>query len=298
MESKTKTLAKSMRLPFLVLTPACVFLGWSTAIADHASVIWYLPVLALLGAILAHIGVNTLNEYSDFKSGLDFKTSKTPFSGGSGALPRNPDKAAAVLIAGVVAVTGCLFIGGFFAWKYGWGIIPIGLTGLALIVAYTNWITKSPLLCLISPGLGFGILMVVGTHFAMTGEYSTLSWLVGTVPFFLTNNLLLLNQYPDIQADREIGRYHLPIAWGTGVATAVYAVFVISTIAVILGCVFIGLLPVLSLAALLPMPLALFSISGAIKHGGAIGDHPHYLGANVVVAVLTPALLGLSIVFG
>ncbi len=42
-------------------------------------------MLALLGAFLAHISVNTLNEYFDFKSGLDLETIKTPFSGGSGA---------------------------------------------------------------------------------------------------------------------------------------------------------------------------------------------------------------------
>jgi 1,4-dihydroxy-2-naphthoate octaprenyltransferase len=46
------------------------------------------------------------------------------------------------------------------------------------------------------------------------------------------------------------------------------------------------------------MPLALFSLTGAIKHGENIGSFPQYLGANVAVAILTPLLLGISIIFG
>jgi 1,4-dihydroxy-2-naphthoate octaprenyltransferase len=70
------------------------------------------------------------------------------------------------------------------------------------------------------------------------------------------------------------------------------------TIAVIISSVLADILPTFSLIALLPMPLAFFSLSGAIKHGGTLGDHPQYLGANVVVTILTPTLLGVSIISG
>jgi 1,4-dihydroxy-2-naphthoate polyprenyltransferase len=295
---KIGTILKSMRLPFLILTPVCVFLGLSIVIANQIKVDRYLLVLTLLGAVLAHIGVNTLNEYDDFKTALDFKTKRTPFSGGSGALPQEPEMAATVLSVGVVSLVAALIIGIFFFWKFGLGVIPIGVAGLVLVVAYTPWITKQPYLCLIAPGLGFGFLIVSGTYFAMTGEYSPLSWLVGIVPFFLVNNLLLLNQYPDIQADREVGRNNLLIAYGTKVANIVYGSFVIMTIVVIIFFVFNGILPILSLIALLPMPLAFFALKGAVKYGDAIGNHPQFLGANVAVVILTPALLGVSIIFG
>ena len=291
------TISKSMRLPFLILTPACVFLGLSVAIANQIKVDMYLLALTLLAAVLAHISVNTLNEYSDFKTGLDFKTKRTQFSGGSGALPQNPEMAMTVLSVGVVSLLSTLIIGIFFFWMLGPGVIPIGVAGLLLVVAYTPWITKRPYLCLIGPGLGFGFLMVGGTHFAMTGEYSPLSWLVGIVPFFLINNLLLLNQYPDIQADKDVGRNNLLIAYGTKIGDKVYGSFVIMTIAVIIFFVFNGILPTLSLIALLPMPLAFFALMGAMKYGDALGNYPHFLGANVVVAISTPTLLGLSIIF-
>ena len=295
---KAAAVIQSMRGPFLVLPPVCIFLGASTVVANQSSVDYQLAFLALLGALLAHISVNTLNEYQDFRSGLDLATTRTPFSGGSGALPRYPEMAAGVLMAGVVSLLAMLLIGIFFVWKVGPGIVPIGLAGLLLIITYTGWINKHPWLCLVAPGAGFGFLMVVGTQLVLGGHYSILSWLAASVPFFLVNNLLLLNQYPDIQADAGAGRNHLLIAYGTRVGNRVYALFAVATIAVITACVLAGYFPTLGLVALLPMPLAFFSLSGAIRHGEAIGRFPQFLGANVAVTILTPLLLGVSILIG
>jgi len=295
---KLSAVIKSIRGPFLVLTPVCIFLGMSIVVANQASVDSHILVLTLFGAVLAHISVNTFNEYFDFKSGLDLATTKTRFSGGSGALPGNPEMASAVFTVGAVSLIATLLIGFYFIWKYGPGIIPIGIAGFLLIVTYTGWISKHPFICLIAPGTGFGFLMVVGTQFVLQGEYSTLSWLVAIVPFFLVNNILLLNQYPDIQADTAVGRNNFPIAYGIKISNRVYAVFVLATITAITTCILAGYFPILSLIALLPMPLAFYSLGGAIKHGETIGNFPKYLGANVAVALLTSLLLGISIMIG
>lgn len=287
-----------MRAPLLILTPVCVFLGVSTVIANQTNINLLLLVLALLGALFAHISVNTLNEYFDYKSGLDFKTTRTRFSGGSGALPKNPEMVSAVFAVGIASLIATLMIGGFFIWKHGTGIVPIGVAGLVLIVTYTGWINKHPLLCLVAPGIGFGFLMVVGTQFVLEGEYTLLPWLVAVVPFFLVNNLLLLNQYPDIQADANVGRNHFPIAYGINRSNMVYGLFALATTAAIVGYVLTGHLPTLSLIALIPMPLTFFSLYGAIKHGETIGEFPQYLGANVAATILTALLLGISISFG
>ena len=293
---KVKTIVQSMRVPFLALTFVCVFLGASTVVANQANVSLPMLTLALLGALLAHISVNTLNEYFDFKSGLDFETIKTQFSGGSGALPQNPNMVGTVLTVAVTSSIALFMIGSFFVWLYGTGIVPIGITGLVLITTYTGWINKHPFICLIAPGLGFGFLMVAGTQFVLQGQYTALSWLVAVVPFFLVNNLLLLNQYPDIKADANAGRNHFPIAYGVNRSNMVYGFFTLATAAIIIGYVLTGLLPVFSLIALLPMPLAFFSLYGAVKHGEAIGKFPQYLGANVAVTILTTLLLGISLV--
>ena len=68
-----------IRASFLILAPACVLLGVATAYASDLSFPVLSIVLAFLGAVAAHIAVNSLNEYHDYKSGLDATTDRTPF---------------------------------------------------------------------------------------------------------------------------------------------------------------------------------------------------------------------------
>lgn len=295
---KFQTILQSIRAPFLILSPVCVFLGTSTAIASQGSIDTTVLILIITGALCAHMSVNALNEYADFKSGLDLVTVKTPFSGGSGALPREPAMANTVLSAGLVTLSATLAIGIYFVNYYGTLVLPIGIIGLVIIVTYTKWINRWPFLCLIAPGLGFGILMVVGTHLVLTSQNSLTPWLAGLVPFFLVNNLLLLNQYPDIQADRSVGRNHLPIAFGTRISSYVFGIFFIAAYSTILIGIYYGYFPNLSWIAVLPIVLSLFSITGAFKHAESIGAYPQYLATNVAATLLTPLLLGISITFG
>ena len=205
-----KFLLDPMRLPFLILTPACVFLGLATAIWTDGAVNWFHFVLVLIGAVSAHISVNSFNEYFDFKSGLDEKTQRTPFSGGSGRLQQNPELGKPALLMSWFFLGLVAAIGLYFAWKIGVALIPLGILGLLIIFFYTEWITRYPLFCLVAPGLGFGPLMVMGTGFALTGSYTWTAFLASLVPFFLVSDLLLLNQFPDTEADKNIGRKHYP----------------------------------------------------------------------------------------
>lgn len=296
--SATQTLLRSMRLPFLMLTPACLFLGWSLAITNQVEFEVHLAFLTLIGAICAHISVNTLNEFFDYKSGLDLNTHRTPFSGGSGALVEHPKMHKAVFIVGVVTLLITIAIGLFFIWKYSWAILPLGVVGALLIVFYTGWINRHPFLCLISPGLGFGLLMVLGAYFSLTGEYPSALAVICLVPFFLINNLLLLNQYPDISPDKSVGRKTFPIVYGIRGSNTVYAIFNLLATLVIVMAVSFEVLPQASLLTLLLMLLTIYSLKGAVKHGRQLGEHPKYLAANVVVANLVPVVLGLSIIFG
>lgn len=293
-----KVVLRTFRLPFIALTPVCVFLGASLALASHVPIEHLMAVLVLTGAVAAHISVNALNEYHDFSSGLDLQTSRTPFSGGSGALPAHPEAATAVLAAGLLSLLTAIAIGGYFVMETGASILPIGIAGVVLVVTYTQWINRSPWLCLIAPGLGFGTLMVIGTHLVLTGKYSEPVWLVSLVPFFLTNNLLLVNQYPDIKADARVGRKTFPIAFGVNKSNVVYALFMGAACATIVLLVASGGIPVMGLIALLPMALSLYTLKGAIRYQAGIGEQPRYMAANVAAAILTPLLLGIAIITG
>ncbi|MGB5397207.1 MAG: prenyltransferase, partial [Gammaproteobacteria bacterium] len=252
---------RSARIPFLVLTPVCIFLGASIAIANQSTIDTRMLALVFIGALLAHISVNLLNEYQDFKSGLDLLTTKTPFSGGSGALPENPGMANTVLLASILTLLACAGIGIYLYMLYGPGILPIGIAGLVLVVSYTRWVNLHPVLCLLAPGAGFGLLMVAGTQFVLQGHYTATALLAGGVPFFLVNNVLLLNQYPDMAADASAGRRTLPIVHGTKTSNRVYLAFVIASIILITTGVTFNIFPALALAALAALPLALYALS-------------------------------------
>lgn len=255
-------------------------------------------LLALVGALAAHIAVNTLNEYADFKSGLDLVAKRTPFSGGSGALPNHPEAAKAVLVFGILAVAVTVLIGAIFVLRQGLQILPIGIAGIAIVIAYTKWINRLPWLCLFTPGLGFGVFMVVGTALVVSGEYSNQALYASLAPFFLINNLLLLNQYPDMRADAGAGRRTFPIVYGVELANKMYALFAFIAYFSIFIAVAIGELPLLCLIASLMGFVSAFVVKGANRYRTKIGRHPRHLAANVIAAVVTPLLLALGLVFG
>lgn len=292
-QNKTITLLKTMRPPFLILTPVCVFLGLAISPLSN-STSWLSFVLIITGALSAHISVNTLNEFFDFKSGLDLKTVKTPFSGGSGALPAHPEAAQLVLIAGLVSLAITASIGLYFLFTGNLQILPIGLIGVLLVVTYTQWLNRLPLICLIAPGLGFGVLMVLGTNVVLGDSLSMQLCLLSLVPFFLTNNILLLNQYPDLQADKESGRNTFPIAFGLKASTFMYGAFALAAYTLIGVSIVAGHIPKLAMIALLPAVLSFFAFIGAAKYNSRIGEYPQHLAANVAAGILTPLLLGTS----
>jgi 1,4-dihydroxy-2-naphthoate octaprenyltransferase len=293
-----KFLLDPMRLPFLILTPACVVLGLAAAIWTSGQVNWLHFVLVLVGALSAHISVNIFNEYFDFKSGLDADTKRTPFSGGSGRLPETPGIARPALIMAWIFFGITALIGLYFVFTIGSGLIPLGLLGLLIIYFYTEWITRFPLLCLIAPGLGFGTLMVMGTDFVLTGQYSWTAFLASLVPFFLVNNLLLLNQFPDVEADQNVGRKHLPIKIGKEKSSWIYIIFLLLPYAVIVFGVIKGYFPLSSLIGFLSLPLVILNSRGVLNHADNTEELIPFLGQNVLINLVTPVLVAIGLFIG
>ncbi len=297
--SKTALILGPMRPPFLILAPACTLAGIGVAFwRTDGQINWWFAVLCILGAIAAHICVNALNEYFDFKSGLDAKTQRTPFSGGSGTLPVNPQAAGYALATGIIAMAIVAVIGIFFATQRGWQILPLGLLGMLVIYIYTFWLLKFPLLSLISPGLGFGTLVVMGTDFALTGSYSLAGFLVSLVPFFLVNNLLLLNQFPDVDADKTTNRRNYPITIGRKSSAKIFVAFYALTYLTILVGVFIFRLPWFCLLGLLTLILAIPAGQRALRYADDLPNLIPAMGQNVQVNILTPILVAIGFFIG
>ncbi|MBI3532695.1 MAG: prenyltransferase [Burkholderiales bacterium] len=287
-------LRDTARLPFLLLTLACLLLGLATVWRIGMPLDGALLVKVAVGALCAHISVNMLNEYADFRSGLDATTQRTPFSGGSGALPAHPQWASAVLVAGLLALGLTLSVGWEVLRLRGWAILPIGLAGVLLVLLYSPWLTRHPLLCLLAPGLGVGPLMVAGTHVALGGHNLGAALAASWVPGCLASALLLLNQFPDREADRAVGRRNLVIVFGRPWAARLVLVLHGLAAVGLLAAVVLRWLPAASLWGLAPMTLAWPMGRWLLRYG----DEPDRLLPamilNVVVVLAAPLFMAVA----
>jgi len=288
-----------MRVPFLLLTPVCVALGAAAAFYGEGAFRMDLFLIALAGGLCAHISVNAINEYQDFRAGLDYRTTRTPFSGGSGTLPQNPQKAHWAAAVGAVTLAFTVLVGMYFLWVWGAGLLLVGIPGILSLLLYTRWLTRNPLLCLLAPGIGFGPCMVMGADFVLTGGYSPVAAAASLVPFFLVSNLLLINQFPDIEPDKAVGRRHLMIAYGKRAGVIVYAVFLAGTYLSVIFAWLAGWFPTPALAVLATSPLAAHTAAGVAKNRDADLERLlPYMGKNVLITLAIPAILAVGLFAG
>jgi len=279
----------------LLLSIVLAFLGTCMAWYDGAFHLGH-AILAFIGLLLCHISVNVLNDYYDYKSGIDLKTRRTPFSGGSGFLPSASLKPEHVFRFGIACFLLAVPIGVYFVLVSGWLLLPLLIIAAVCILLYTPLITKLgwPEW---SPGVGLGTLPVLGAYFVQTGEY-TIPAIIASIPSgILVHNLLLLNEFPDAEADKTAGRKTLPITMGGKGAGIVYSALTIVMYLWIITWVTFGLMPVFCLIALATLPFAVRAIRGALNHQGESKLMPA-LANNVLVILLTQLLLGIGYILG
>jgi len=294
---KLKVWFAETRPQFLLLSVVLAFLGNAIAWYDGYFHLGY-ALLAFLGLLLCHISVNVLNDYFDYRSGIDLEVRRTPFSGGSGILPASLLKPGQVFWFGLVSFLLAVPIGVYFVitLNNGWQLLPLLLVAAACTLLYT------PLLARLewpewAPGAGMGTLPVLGTYFVQTAAY-TLPAVIASIPSgILVHNLLLLNEFPDARADKKAGRKTLPIVIGKKKAGIVYCALTILVYLWIIGWVVAGRMPIFCLIALLTLPLAIKAIGGALKPEGMSRLVPA-MANNVLVVLLTQFLLGAGYILG
>jgi 1,4-dihydroxy-2-naphthoate octaprenyltransferase len=289
-----------IRIPFLILALILGILG--------AAVAWYesqrfgspfsicYAILATLGLLVAHAAVNIFNDYFDARSGLDYKTNRTPFSGGSGAVPGGLLTIRQSLALGIVCLVFLVPLAVFFILKSGWMLLPLLLLALFLIIFYTPFILKMGYPEW-SAGLGLGILPVMGAYFVHTGEYTFSAFVASMPSYCLVHNLLLLNEFPDVEADSTVRRRTLPMVIGKKGAALIFSLMTALVYVWMIWAVTCRYMPVFALLALLTLPLAVQTIKGAFQ----FEDRPVFLEAmkkNVLVVLLTQALLAAGYLLG
>lgn len=297
------------RANFLLLAVVLVLIGIALSVEFPLSVAntfnWVNVFLMLIGNILAHSSVNLFNDYFDYKSKIDFETPKTPFSGGSGMLIKGYTKPKQVLIASIITMIIALAIGIYFAITAHWFLYILIAVGAITIIIYTN-ILSHILLGEFFTGLTLGTFVVLGTYIGLSATPDmSLSdilklevILVSIPPGILTFLLLYLNEFPDAEADKKGGRYHLIILLGRKNAAILYTILLLATYGVII------LTPLVSSAsfylyfALLTLPIAIKSSTTALKFYSEIDKIIPAMGMNILVVLITDLLLAIGVFVG
>jgi 1,4-dihydroxy-2-naphthoate octaprenyltransferase len=242
--SSLSAIAGVARAPFLLLPVTLVAAGAGAGAAAYdGRVSLVASVLAVVGLIALHAAVNAFNEASDMKTGIDLHTTRTPFSGGSGTLPAGGMTPAGANVVGIVGSAIGLAIGAYFVWRIGWWPLALFIVlGAISVVFYTQVFARSGV-GEIFAGLGLGLLPVVGSALVQDGVIGPAAWAAGIPAFFMTFNLLLLNEFPDETADRAGGRKNLVLMFGRKGAALIFAVAAIATPLSVLAAVIVGVLP-------------------------------------------------------
>jgi 1,4-dihydroxy-2-naphthoate octaprenyltransferase len=201
--------------------------------------------------VLLHAAVNALNEASDMTTGIDLRTTRTPFSGGSGTLPAGRLSVRATrLFAYTCAVVGGL-IGGWFALRLGPLFALLMAVGAAAVLFYSDVFARAGVGELMA-GLGLGALPVWGSAWVQGPPPGPAALWAGVPAFFMTFDLLLLNEFPDEEADRAGGRQNLVLMLGRKGAALVYAgAAVLAPLAVVVA-VALKVFPLVALVAVVP----------------------------------------------
>jgi 1,4-dihydroxy-2-naphthoate octaprenyltransferase len=245
---------------FLLASIVPVLLGTASAAYQGTQVNILLFLACILGIALVHAGVNVLNDYYDHENGTDPRNVQRifPFTGGSRFIQNGVLSSGETFLYGSILLVAAILLGLGLAWVSGTGLLWIGMAGVLL-----GWGYSAPPLQLNSRGfgelavaLGFGVLTPLGAWFVQTGEMAVYPLLTGLPIALLVMNILIINQFPDLEADAASGKHHWVVRLGTDKAPWLYLAAVLAATLILLLLVIKGLSPLMSLLGLLPLGMA------------------------------------------
>ncbi len=222
---------------------------------------WDVLIASVVGVVLLHAAGNLLNDYFDFKAGVDRKVE------GDEGRPGRLLVCGEMAPAEVLAEAGvCLLVaipaGAYLAWKSGPAVLWFGAAAALALYAYTG-----PPLRLKYNALGevaifivFGPLLMAGAAFAQTGRWEWPAFLLSVPVGLVTTTVLLGNNMRDIDEDGKAGVKTLARTIGPRAAGVGYVIGVLAPplgVACLVLCGLLGTGALACLISLLPAALLL-----------------------------------------
>jgi 1,4-dihydroxy-2-naphthoate octaprenyltransferase len=288
-----------IRIRFLLASVIAVSAGLAVAWWQNATIDVYDAIITMCGILALHASVDLLNDYWDFKRGIDTKTKRTKMSGGTGVLPEGLLEPSKVYRAGIISLIIGSIIGVYFVVVDGW--ILAMLLGFAVISIYF-YSTK-----IVDSGLAEifvtikGICIVLGTYYIQTNELSLYSAVMftGVMIGVLSSLVLFVTSFPDYEADKSKGRKTLVIIMGKKKASSVFWVFPIVVYGVVSFGVSMDVMPVFTLLVFCTMPFMIWSgVRLRKKYDDDIKGLEPIMEKTLMFSRITGALLVLGFVLG
>ena len=246
-----------IRVRFLLASIIAVSVGLAISWWQTSQIDVFHAVLTMCGVMALHASIDLLNDYWDFKRGIDSQTKRTKMSGGTGVLPEGLLKPSSVYRAGIGFLILGAIIGSYFVIID--GVIIAILLGFAIFSIYF-YSTK-----IVDSGLAEvfvaikGTMIVLGTYFIQVSEITISPVLAGIAVGVLSSLVLFITSFPDYDADKSKGRKTLVIVVGKEKATSIFWIFPIIAYGIIVAGVISELFPVFSLITLATIPLVIKS---------------------------------------
>ena len=246
-----------IRVRFLLASIIAVSAGLAITWWNTSSITIFDAILTICGVLALHASVDLLNDYWDFKRGIDTTTHRTKMSGGSGVLPEGLLKPAQVYAAGIAFLIIGTAIGIYFIATDG---IVIGIILAFAVISIYFYSTK-----IVDWGLAEvfvaikGSMIVIGTYFVQTSQITEQSVLAGIVIGVLSSLVLFITSFPDHDADKAKGRKTLVISLGMQKACSILWIFPAITYGITIIAVVFEIFPVFCLIILSTVPLIIKS---------------------------------------
>jgi len=281
-----------IRVRFLLASVIAVLVGLALNWSQNETIAYFDAILTFAGVLALHASVDLLNDYWDFKRGIDTKTTRTKMSGGTGVLPEGLLKPSTVYRAGVLFLILGSLIGSYFVITY--GILIAIILGFAILSIYF-YSTK-----IVDSGLGEffvgvkGSMIVIGAFYIQSGEVNIESILAGMIVGTLSSLVLFIASFPDHDADKSKGRKTLVIVVGKEKATKLFWIFPLFAYSIILIGISLNLFPLLSLICFLSLPLMIKSGLGLQKNYNSVSDLVPFMSSSLKSSRITGILFVLS----
>ena len=246
-----------IRVRFLLASIIAVSVGLAITWWHTGNISIFDAILTMCGVLALHASVDLLNDYWDFKRGIDTTTHRTKMSGGSGVLPEGLLKPAQVYAAGIAFLIIGTAIGIYFIATDG---IVIGIILAFAVISIYFYSTK-----IVDWGLAEvfvaikGSMIVIGTYFVQTSQITESTVLAGIVIGVLSSLVLFITSFPDHDADKAKGRKTLVINLGKQKACTILWIFPAITYGITIIAVIFEIFPVFCLIILSTVPLIIRS---------------------------------------